>query len=215
LELIAKPRLELCDTSLRPDLATLGLMLSPADTGMYNYARRLLLGLLTQTSPVVDAVVDAGALCSNFFTSTAIGDVTKWRLLSLVVFQEWRTTATEWKDLIAAEVLKVDWVNNQRVDWMARVTPTLAGTFNLSEFMVDSGLNSDSDFDPTFGRLTSLHFRMVGIILDHFGPEGLTAQAADELEEFLEDHSRNLDDLEPLDRIRAVIVQAKARNSQG
>ena len=46
----------------------------------------------------------------------------------------------EWKDLLAAEVL-VDRVDDQRVGWMTRATPLLAGEFNLSEFMVAAGSN--------------------------------------------------------------------------
>ena len=50
----------------------------------------------------------------------------------------------EWKVLLAADLLKVDQVDDQRVDWMTRATPLLAGEFNLSEFMVAASSNSDS-----------------------------------------------------------------------
>ena len=55
----------------------------------------------------------------------------------------------EWKDLLAADVLKVDQVDDQRVDWRTRATLLLAGEFNLSELMVAAGLNSDSGSGPT------------------------------------------------------------------
>ena len=55
----------------------------------------------------------------------------------------------EWKDLLAADVLKVDQVDDQRADWMTRATLLLAGEFNLSELMVAAGLNSDSGSGPT------------------------------------------------------------------
>ena len=111
------------------------------------------------------------------------------------------------------------------MDWMARVTPLLAGTFNLSEFMVGESSNFDpdldSDSDPghsdsssTYGSLAPMHLRMVAIIVEHLGKDKLTNQTICELEKFLEQHSQFLCDPEKLGRIRTVISQAKTRFSQ-
>ena len=239
LGMIAKSRLSLYDTKilLRPDLVPLALFLLPRSTDICGDSRRLILELfrsipsMPSLSPPDTAepeVVDARVLCSDFFESKAIGDLTKWRLLSLVVFPEWETISTEWKDLLAAEVLKVDRVDDQRVDWMARVTPLLAGEFNLNEFMVaedsnsdfdsdsnsNSNSDSDSDSNSTYGSLTPLHLSIVATIVEHLGAERLTEQTICELERFLEQHSDILCDVEELDRIRTVIDQARARYSQ-
>jgi hypothetical protein len=220
LGMIAKSRLNLYNTEslLRPDLVPLGLFLSPRNTDIYNVSRRLILELfrLAPSMPPrsrspPDTAEPEVALCSDFFNSEAIGALTKWRLLSLVVFQEWGTVAVGWKDLLAAEVLKVDWVDDERVDWMARVTPLLAGEFELSEFMVVAGSNSDSDSASTYGSLAPFHLRMVAIIVEHLGAEKLTDQMTNELEKFLKQHPRIFCDGEVLGRIRAVIGQARAR----
>jgi len=224
LEMIAKSRINL-HTLLRPDLVALGLFLSPRNTDIYEDSHRLTLELFSSTpsmpplSPSDTAgpdaeLVDARALCSDFFDSEAIGDLAKWRLLSLVVIPRWETISRWWKDLLAAEVLKVVWVRDQRKDWMARVTPLLAGNFNLSEFMVATGSNSDSNSDSTYGSLAPLHLRMVVIMVEHWGAERLTDQKTRDLERFLVQHSPILCDPEALGRIRAVIGQARARSSQ-
>ena len=223
LEMIAKSRLNLYNTKilLQPDLVPLALFLSPRNANICSDSRRLILELLrsipsipppSPTDIAEPEVVDARVLCSDFFDSKAIGDLTKWRLLSLVVFPEWETISTEWKDLLAAEVLKVDWVDDQRVNWMARVTPLLAEEFNLSEFMVAGDLNSDSN--STYGSLTPLHLFMVATVVEHLGAERLTDQTICELEKFLEQHSNILCDLEKLVRIRTVIDQPRAKYSQ-
>jgi hypothetical protein len=223
---IAKSRLDLYNTKppLRPDLVPLGLFLSPRNTDIYNESRHLILELfkvapsMPPRSPPDTAdpeVVDARALCSDFFNSTAIGDLTKWRLLSLVVFQEWGTIGEEWKDSLAREVLEVNRDDqHQRVDWMARVTPLLAEEFDLSEFMVAAGSNSDSDSAPTYGSLAPSHLRMVAIIVEHLGAERLTDQMANDLEGFLKKYPLIFWEGEVLGGIWAVIGQARARNSQ-
>ena len=210
LGMIAKFRLRF-HTLPHPDLVALSLFLSPRYTDIYEESRRLILELFSSTpspSPPDQAepgVVDARALCSDFFDSEAIGDLTKWRLLSLVVFQEWGKISTGWKDLLAEEALKAD--------WMARVTPLLAGKYNLSEFMVAADSNSDSDPDSTYGSLAPSHLHMVTIIVEHLlEAERLTNPMTEELEEFLKQHSHILCDLAALRRIRKVIGQAKARS---
>src|SRR5260370_1068889 len=69
----------------------------------------------------------ARAICSDFFNSTVIGDLIKWRLLTSVLLPEWETLSTQWKDLLAAGVMEreLSWGGEgiRRVDWMARVTP--------------------------------------------------------------------------------------------
>ena len=140
LGMIATSRFNLYNTKilLRPDLvpllpprkpiyAEIPATMSWNYSGRYQVSRRS--RLLTQPN-------QSRALCSNFFVSKAIGDLTNWPMLSLVVLQSWETKSTEWKDLLVAEVLKVDWVDDQRVDGMACVTQLLAGEFVLSEFMV-------------------------------------------------------------------------------
>ena len=130
-------------------------------------------------------------------------------------------------DLLAAEILKVGWEDDQRVDWMARVTPLLAGKFNLSDFIVgkssnsdpDSNSDSDTDTDPghsdcTYISLAPMDLRMVAIIVEHLGTDKPTNQTIYELEKFLERHSHILRNPEELGRIRTVIGQAKARSSQ-
>ena len=166
---------------------------------------------LSPTDTDEPEAVDARAICSDLFDSKAIGDLTKWRLLALVVLQEWETISTGWKDILAAEVLKVDWVDDQRVDWMARVTPLLTGRFNLSEFMVAETSNFDRDSDPAYGPLTPMHLRMVAIIVEHLGADAITDQIKCELEIFLEQISCNLCDPKELGRIRTVIGQPNAR----
>jgi hypothetical protein len=237
LGMIAKSRIDLYNTKtlLRPDLVPLGLFLSPRNTDLCNDSRRLILELCSPSDTTKPEVVDARALCSDFFDSKAIGDLTKWRLLYLMVFQEWETISTEWKELLAAEVLKVDRVDDKRVDWMARVTPLLVGEFNLSEFMVAEGSNSDSvsngsdshgsdsshdadshesGSDSTYGSLAPLHVRMVAIIVEYLGAERLTYQMTCELEKFLEQHSHILCDQKALGRIRVVIRRARTRYSE-
>ena len=224
--MIAKSRLSLYNTevSLRPNLVPLALFLSPRNTDMFSDSRRLILELLGSTPSVPPLsppdtdepeVVDARALCSDFFDSKAIGDLTKWRLVAFVVLQEWETISTEWKDIIAAEVLKVNLVDDRRVDWMARVTLLLVGKFNLSEFMVAESSNSDpdpdSDSDSTYGSLIPMHLRMISIIVEHLGPDKLMDQIICELEEFLEQHSHILCDPEEPDKIRTGFDQARAR----
>ena len=224
LVMIAKSRLNLYITKvlLRPDLVSLALFFSPRNTDMLSDSRRLILELLRSTPSVPplsppdtdeSEVVEARALCSDFFNSKAIGDLTKWRLLAFVVLQEWETISTEWKDLLAAEVLKVDLVDDRRVDWMARVTPLLVGKFNLSEFMVAESSKSDpdSDSDSTYGSLTPMHLRMISIIVEHMGPGKLMDQIICELEKSLEQNSHILRDPEEPDRIRTGIGQASAR----
>ena len=60
-------------------------------------------------------VVEACAFCSDFFNSEAIGDLTNWCVLSHAILHEWEMISMEWKGLLAAEVLKVDRVDDQRV----------------------------------------------------------------------------------------------------
>ena len=139
--MIAKSRLILP----RPDLVPLGLFLSPHNTDICSDSRRLILGLfrlipsipLSPPDTAGPEVVDTYAHHSDYFDSKATRNLTKRRLLSLVVLHEWETISTEWKDLLAAEVLNVD-----RMD-------VLAGEFDLSEFMVATGSNSDSGSDST------------------------------------------------------------------
>jgi hypothetical protein len=227
LGMIARSRLNLYNSNvlLGPDLVPLSLFLSPRDTHLFSDSRRRILELFRSTPSVPPLpppdttepeVVDARVLCSDFFDSNAIGDLTKWRMLAFVVFFEWETVSTQWKDLLAAEVLKVERVDDQRVDWMARVTPLLAGEFNLSEFLVAEGSNSDvdADDDSTYGTLTPMHLRMVAIVVEHLGADRLTDQTIRELEKFLERHSDILWDQKELGRVRTVISQAKARYPQ-
>ena len=175
--MIATSRLNLYNTKslLRPGLVPLALFLYPRNTNMFSDSGRLILELFGSTPSVPPLwppdtdepdVVNARALCSDFFDSKAIGDLTKWRLLALVVLQEWETISTEWKDLLAAEVLKVDSVDDQRGGWMIRVTPQLAGKFNLSEFMVAECSNPDCNCNCncTYGSPTPMHLRMVAIM---------------------------------------------------
>ena len=71
-------------------------------------------------------------------------------MLSLVVLHSCETISTEWKDPLVAG-LKVDWVDDQRVDWMACATLLFAGEFVLSKFMAAVGLDSDEGSDPMKG----------------------------------------------------------------
>jgi hypothetical protein len=143
-------------------------------------------------------------LCSDFFDSKAIGDLIKWRLLASIVFPAWETLPTQWKDLLAVEVMKLKYRmengKGQRVDWMARVTPLLEGELAFNEY--DFGLSSDH---LHYGTLTPTHLRMVATVVEHFGAEGLTYRTVRELEEFLTQYSNILCDEEALGRIRMVI----------
>ena len=208
LELIAKQRLELYNAKeLHPDPVVLSLFLSSHNEDILNSSRRLTLEIFRSTPnlPFISLPNTSGReeenpgaarlRCSDFFDTTAIGDLTKWRLLASVVFPEWETLLPQWKDHLAAEVMKVDGVGT-RVDWLARVTPLLGGQFNLYEF----GL---SDHD-TWGYLTPTHLRMVATAVEHLGAERLAPYTVRELEDFLELHSNILDDKEALDRIRTV-----------
>jgi hypothetical protein len=213
LEIIARSRLNLYDTKkLHPDPLTLSLFLSQRKEDIFNDSRRFILQFFgsTPTTPSLsppDATeqeeVDpetARKLCSDFFDSKAVGDVTKWRLLASVVFPEWKTLSTRWKDLLAKEVTKMVWEEDRRVDWMARVTPELAGTFNLYEF----GL---SENDPTYEPLVPTHLQMVATVVEYLGAEGLTYGKARGLEEVLGEHLNILGDDDALGPIRTVINQ--------
>jgi hypothetical protein len=187
LEIVAKSRLKLyIDKVLRPDPVALSLFLSQAKKDIFNDSRRLILQCFgsTPSPPLLsppnateqEEVYPATArkLCSDFFGSKAIGDVTKWRLLTSVVFPEWETLSTQWKDLLATKVMKMD--------WLARVTPLLAGRFNLYEY----GLSED---DYTYGHLTPTHLHMVATVVEYLGAERLTYEKARGLEEFLGQYS--------------------------
>ncbi len=208
LDIIARQRLELYDAKeLHPDPVAISLFLSSSNEDIFNSSRRIALEIFRSTPnlPFIELPnttgreeenPDAARLrCSDFFDSKAIGDLTKWRLLASVVFPEWETLLPQWKDRLAAEVMKVDRAGG-RVDWMARVTPLLEGKFNLYEF----GL---CDHD-TWGYLTPMHLRMVATVVEHLGAERLAPQTVRELEDFLEQYSNILDDKEALDRIRTV-----------
>jgi hypothetical protein len=214
LEIIAGQRLDLYDAkALRLDPVALSLFMSPRNKDIFTESRRLILEFFRSTPsapspPPHDATgldLETGCrLCSDFFDCKAIGDLTKWRLLASVVFPEWETLSTRWKDLLAAGVMKVrhrmEDGNRHRVDWMARVTPLLAGEFDLYEF----GLSEDN---RQVGPLASTHLNMVATVVEHFGGEGLTHQSVRELEELLRQHSAILDDEQALARIRAVTDQ--------
>jgi hypothetical protein len=221
LEIVARSRLNLYDAKvLHPDPVALSLFLSQPNKDISNDSRRFILqffgstpnmpSLLPPDATEQEAVDPATAhnLCSDFFDSKAVGDVTKWRLLTSVVFPEWKTLSTLWKDLLATEVMKmdwkeecrVDWKTECRVDWMARVTPKLAGTFNLYDF----GL---SENNPTYGHLSPTHLLMVAAVVDYLGAEGLTYEKARGLEEFLGQHSNILCDRDALGRIWMVLTQ--------
>jgi len=212
---IARSRLNLHDAKvILLDPFALSIFLSPHNEGIFNDSRRLILESFRSTPsapspPPYDAtrlnVMDlktARVLCSGFFDSNVIGDLTKWRLLASVVFSEWETLSAQWKDILAAEVMEVKYRvedgKAQRVDWMARVTPLLEGEFNLYDF----GLEQD---DGIYGHLTPMHLRMVAIVVEHFGVERLAYETAHELEEFLRQHSGILCDKKALRRIQMVI----------
>jgi hypothetical protein len=211
LEIIARSQLDLYHAKkLRPDPLALSLFLSQRKEDIFNDSRRFILQFfgstpsapsLAPSDPTEQEEVDpatARQLCSDFFDSKAVGDVTKWRLLTSVVFPEWKTLSTLWKDLLAREVTKMVWEGDRRVDWMARVTPELAGTFNLYEF----GL---SENDPTHGSLVPTHLQMVATVVEYLGQEGLTYGKARGLEEVLGQHLNILGDEDAPGRIRTVI----------
>ena len=75
----------------------------------------------------------------RFLRLQSNGRLEKWRLLSLVVPHERETISMEQKDLLAAEVLKVD-----RVECNPAVGQG-------GSFMVAAGSNSDSGSDSTKG----------------------------------------------------------------
>jgi hypothetical protein len=219
LEIIARSRLNLYDAKkLRPDPLALSLFLSQRKQDIFNDSRRFILQFFgsTPSTPSLsppDATeqeeVDpetARKQCSDFFDSKAVGDITKWRLLTSVVFPEWKTLSTRWKDLLAKEVTKMIWEQDRRVDWMARVTPELAGTFNLYEF----GL---SENDPTYGPLVPTHLQMVATVVEYLGEEGLTYGKARGLEEVLGQHPNILGDDDTLGRIRTVIDHVMQPNA--
>jgi hypothetical protein len=236
VEMIARSRLNLYEgTELGPDPVTLGLFLCQRCKDIFNDSRHLFLeSFKSRLLPRLGAsewdvdLETARRLCSTFFDSKAIGDLTKWRVLASILFPNWETLPTEWKDILASEVIKVEWVEDQRVDWMARVAPLLDGRFNLYEF----GL---AEVDNTYGRLAPTHLEIVATVVEHLGVEGLTEQKARELERFLgqhwnifqddrvEEESRNSDVvpiLTPslqagaLNRIQTVISQVGSRYSQ-
>jgi hypothetical protein len=236
LEMIARSRLNLYKhTGLHPDPVALTLFLCQHNKEIFNHSRRLFLESFKSPSlphpDTAEREVDletARKLYSAVFDSKAIGDLTKWRLLAGVLFPEWETLPTEWKDLLAAEVIKVDWAEDQQGGWMVRVTPLLDRRFNLYEF----GL---AEVDNTYGRLAPTHLDMVATVVEHLGAEGLTQQKARELDRLLLQHesifcderveveSRNSDivpTLTPLlqtgalSRIQTVISQVEARYSQ-
>jgi len=214
LETIARRRLDLYITkSLSPDPVALSLFLSPHNRDLLNDARRLILELFSPVESAPSLPSDATkseaskiTLWSDFFESEAIGDLTKWRLLASVVFPEWETLSAQWKNLLAAEVLRVTRVSERRVDWMARVTPLLEGEFDLYEF----GLAKD---DGKYGRLTTTHLHIIVTVVEHLRAEELTHKGADELENLLGQHSNILCDEQALCRIRGVIRQAQKLDS--
>jgi hypothetical protein len=189
LEMIARSRLNLYKhTELRPDPVSLTLFLCQRDKEIFNDSRRLLLKSfkprsLPPTTTTEREVETARKLYSALFDSKEIGDLTKWRLLGGVLFPEWETLPTKWKDLLAAEVMREDWAEDQRVDWMARVVPRLGGRFSLYEF----GLAKD---DGKYERLAPTHLEMVATVVGYLGVEGLTEQKARELDRFLQQHKR-------------------------
>ena len=208
LDLIARQRLELYDNKeLHPDPVAISLFLASSNKDIFSRSRRIALEIFRSTPnlPFIDLPNATGregenpdaarSRCSEFFDSKEIGDLTKWRLLASVVFPEWETLLPQWKDCLAAEVLKVN-RDGDRVDWMARVTPLLKDQFNLNEF----GL-SDHDI---WGYLTPMHLRMVATVVEYLGVERLAPQTVRELEDFLEQYSNILHDKEALDRIRTV-----------
>jgi len=218
LKVIARLRLNLYNAKvLRLDLVTLSLFLSPRNADIFNDSRRHILELFRSTprvhSPLPDATrletmefKTARVLCCDFFDSKAVGELTKWRLLASVVFPEWETLSTGWKDLLAAEFMKVEYrVDDEarrRVDWMARVTPLLEGEFNLYDF----GLAKD---DITYGSLILVHLRMVAMAVEHFGGERLTCEIVHELEEFLGRSLGFICDKKALRRIQTVTRQVQ------
>jgi len=203
LEIIARRRLDLYTAKhLCPGPVALGLFLSQRIKGVFDDSRRLTLKIfeLTQSSPSLlppDATERerdteiARKSCSDFFDSTVIGDLTKWRLLAGVVFPEWKNLSIQWKEILATEVMR-------RVDWMARVTPLLGGKFNLCEY----GLAKDGN---TYGPLTPAHLHMVASAVEHLGADRLTDRTICELLRLFEKHSDILCDEEALDRIRVVV----------
>jgi hypothetical protein len=186
LEIVARSQLKLYNNKvLPPDPVALSLFLSPAKKDIFNDSRRFILqffGLtpsqlsLSPPNATEQEEVDPATAreLSDFFSSKAIGDVTKWRLLTSVVFPEWETLSTQWKDLLAKKLMKMD--------WLARVTPLLAGRFNLYEF----GL---SENDYTYGDLTPTHLHMVATVVEYLGAGRLTYEKARGLEEFLGQYS--------------------------
>jgi hypothetical protein len=230
LEMIARSRLKLYeDKVLRPDPVALCLFLCQRNKEIFNDSRRLFLESLKPRSlPPPDTTereVDletARKLYSAVFDSKAIGDLTKWRLLAGVLFPDWEALPAEWKDLLAAEVIKVAWAEDQRGGWMARMTPLLDRKFNLYEF----GL---AKVDNTYGRLAPTHLNMVATVVEHLGAEGLTQQKARELDWFLQQHKSIFRDervevespastqppqMTALNRIQTVINQVEERYAQ-
>ena len=219
LKAVARSRLDLYNAKvLRLDPVALSLLLSPRNEDIFNDSRHFILELFRSTPsapsqlPTDTTRLDtmdfeiARVLCSDFFESKVIGDLTKWRLLASVMFPEWETLSAQWKDLLAAGVMEVKYRvqdgEDHRVDWMARVTPQLEGEFNLNDF----GLSKD---DSTYGHLTPMHLRMVVIAVEHFGAERLTHGTVRELEKFLGQHSNLLCDKKALRQIWMVIRQVK------
>jgi len=214
LEIIARRRLDLYTAKiLCPDPVALGLFLSQRIKGVFDDSRRLTLDFFGSPQSALSLLPpDATELersteiarksGSDFFKSKVIGDLTKWRLLAGVVFPEWKSLSTQWKDLLATEVMKVVYREENgeehRVDWIARVMPLLGGKVNLCEF----GLAKD---DSTYGPLTPAHLHMVAGAVEHLGADRLTDRAICELLKLFEKYSDILCDEEALDRIRAVI----------
>ena len=228
LEIIARRRLDLYrDKSdvFCPDLVVLSLFLTPHNKDILNESHRLIWEFFKPT-PCTHLLLPhhatklemgltekARKTFTDFFESKAIGDVTKWRLLASVVFPQWETLSTQWKDLIAAEVMKVEYQieggRNHRVDWMARVTPLLEGVFSLHEFGLANG-DPDSGTESEicmYGHLTPTHLRMVATVVEHLGAERLTNRAVRELERFLGQYSDILYDKEALRRIQIVVYK--------
>jgi len=215
MEIIARRRLDLYQTrTLRPDPVALSLFLSQRGEDISRDSRRLLLELFrsspsTPSPPPSNATnleadtATAQTICSDFFDSKAIGDVMKWRMLASVVFPEWETLSVEWKDLLATEMMKVDYQDGKahRADWMARVTPLLEGEFNLYEF----GLASE---DSNCGQLTPKHLEMIATVVEYLRAERLY-KIVGELDAFLEQYSNILCDATALRRIRKVIGRAR------
>jgi hypothetical protein len=204
LEIVARSRLKLYnDKVLHPDPVALSLFISQAKKDIFNDSRRFFLqcfgstprppslSLLNTTKQEVDPAT-ARKICSDFFGSKAIGDVTKWRLLTSVVFPEWETLSTQWKDLLVTKVMKMD--------WLAHVTPLLAGWFNLYKF----GLSEDNYTD---GHLTPTHLHMIATAAEYLGAERLTYEKARGLEEFLGQYSNTSHSGDALRRIQTVVTQ--------